>query len=40
VTTSADGTTLSFLATFNDEFEDAKVEAIHKAIAKYRAGAW
>jgi hypothetical protein len=38
--TRADGTTVSFLAKFTEEFEDAKVQAIHKAIAKYSAGAW
>ena len=38
--TYADGTTLSFVAKFADEFEDTKVQAIHGAIAKYRAGAW
>jgi hypothetical protein len=38
--TYADGTTLSFVTKFTEEFEDADVQTIHKAIAKYRAGAW
>jgi len=38
--TDADGTTLSFVVKFTKEFEDTKVQAIHKAIAKYDAGAW
>jgi len=36
----ADGTTLSFVVKSTKEFEDAKVRAIYKAIAKYDAGAW
>ena len=29
-----------FIAKFEEGFKDTSVEAIHKAIAKYRAGAW
>lgn len=35
-----DGTGLTFVAKFSDEFENAKVQTLHNTIAKYRAGAW
>jgi hypothetical protein len=38
--TYANATMLSFVAEFAEEFEDAKVQAIHGTIAKYDAGAW
>jgi len=35
-----DGTALTFVAGFSAEFKNVKVQALHKTIAKYRAGAW